>query len=609
MIWAEFAQMFERFTEKSIKAILHAEEEARRLGHNYVGPEHILLGLIRENTGNAAKALKLMDITTKDVRAEVQKLNGQKAGEASEKLSYTPTTKRLLGASLREAQSIGADYISTDYLLLGLISDDNHENQGINILMHLGADLFKLKEQLTRTAVTESIYYRRPATERPRKRSTISDEMVYEALTDTLNNFRQVSDKEVADGRINQGLVDVVKSLRKAQKIAMDEQQVELAVWISMQDRNLIEKFQELGGSILDLGQMLKDTYSEADQRLFQRLKGLNMQALNALRLAKEESHRLGRNYVGAEQILLGLIAEDNGNCARVIVRIDGKEQIGTPPINTDFGIAAKVFKSLGVALEDARAEVEKIVGTGDDVVVVDPPFTDVAERILELSRVEALRLNPEAESRGLYVGTEHLLLALIREIEEQSADVAQKVLSDLGVDLIKIKEKVLYLEPDARLIAGFVAPAVIELAKEEACRQGHNSIGTEHLLLGLIREGFGIASRSLKLVDVNIDDARVQVEKIVERGSGLTVEELLFSPGVKRLFEHSREEAKQLGHGYLGTEHILLAMINQKDCAETNTALRVLQSMEIDIEKLRHEITSRLMNLRTGITGENFLK
>ena len=115
--------MFERFTEKAIKVIMLAQEEARRLGHNFVGTEQILLGLIGEGTGVAAKVLKSLGVNLKDSRIEVEKIIGRGSGFVAVEIPFTPRAKRVLELSLEEARQLGHNYIGTEHLLLGLIRE------------------------------------------------------------------------------------------------------------------------------------------------------------------------------------------------------------------------------------------------------------------------------------------------------------------------------------------------------------------------------------------------------------------------------------------------------------------------------------------------------
>ncbi|MGY6530684.1 MAG: ATP-dependent Clp protease ATP-binding subunit [Cyanobacterium sp.] len=140
--------MFERFTEKAIKVIMLAQEEARRLGHNFVGTEQILLGLIGEGTGVAAKVLKPMGVNLKDARIEVEKIIGRGSGFVAVEIPFTPRAKRVLELSLEEARQLGHNYIGTEHLLLGLIREG--EGVAARVLENLGVDLGKVRTQVIR---------------------------------------------------------------------------------------------------------------------------------------------------------------------------------------------------------------------------------------------------------------------------------------------------------------------------------------------------------------------------------------------------------------------------------------------------------------------------
>ena len=135
--------MFERFTEKAIKVIMLAQEEARRLGHNFVGTEQVLLGLIGEGTGVAAKTLKAMGVTLKDARVEVEKIIGRGSGFVAVEIPFTPRAKRVLELSWDEARQLGHNYIGTEHLLLGLIREG--EGVAARVLENLGVDLNKVR--------------------------------------------------------------------------------------------------------------------------------------------------------------------------------------------------------------------------------------------------------------------------------------------------------------------------------------------------------------------------------------------------------------------------------------------------------------------------------
>jgi len=141
--------MFERFTEKAIKVIMLAQEEARRLGHNFVGTEQILLGLIGEGTGIGPKVLKTMGVNLKDARVEVEKIIGRGSGFVAVEIPFTPRAKRVLELSLEEARQLGHNYIGTEHLLLGLIREG--EGVAARVLENLGVDLSKVRSQIIKS--------------------------------------------------------------------------------------------------------------------------------------------------------------------------------------------------------------------------------------------------------------------------------------------------------------------------------------------------------------------------------------------------------------------------------------------------------------------------
>src|SRR5574344_654757 len=140
--------MFERFTEKAIKVIMLAQEEARRLGHNFVGTEQVLLGLIGEGTGVAAKTLKSMGVNLKDARTEVEKIIGRGSGFVAVEIPFTPRAKRVLELSWDEARQLGHNYIGTEHLLLGLIREG--EGVAARTLENLGVDLNKIRSNVVK---------------------------------------------------------------------------------------------------------------------------------------------------------------------------------------------------------------------------------------------------------------------------------------------------------------------------------------------------------------------------------------------------------------------------------------------------------------------------
>ncbi|PYI66942.1 NDP-hexose 4-ketoreductase [Arthrobacter livingstonensis] len=138
--------MFERFTDRARRVVVLAQEEARMLNHNYIGTEHILLGLIHEGEGVAAKALESLNISLDGVREQVQEIIGQGQQAPSGHIPFTPRAKKVLELSLREALQLGHNYIGTEHILLGLIREG--EGVAAQVLVKLGADLGRVRQQV-----------------------------------------------------------------------------------------------------------------------------------------------------------------------------------------------------------------------------------------------------------------------------------------------------------------------------------------------------------------------------------------------------------------------------------------------------------------------------
>ena len=138
--------MFERFTDRARRVVVLAQEEARLLNHNYIGTEHILLGLIHEGEGVAAKALESLGISLESVRGQVEDIIGQGGSSPSGHIPFTPRAKKVLELSLREALQLGHNYIGTEHILLGLIREG--EGVAAQVLVKLGADLARVREQV-----------------------------------------------------------------------------------------------------------------------------------------------------------------------------------------------------------------------------------------------------------------------------------------------------------------------------------------------------------------------------------------------------------------------------------------------------------------------------
>jgi len=135
-------------------------------------------------------------------------------------------------------------------------------------------------------------------------------------------------------------------------------------------------------------------------------------------------------------------------------------------------------------------------------------------------------------------------------------------------------------------------ARKVMALAREEARRFNHEYIGTEHILLGLVKEGSGVAANVLQNLDIELKKIRLEVEKIVQSGSDLvSVGQLPFTPRVKKVLEYAMEEARAFGHNYIGTEHLLLGLLREQE----GVAAQVLLNLGVKLEDVREEVIGLL--------------
>jgi ATP-dependent Clp protease ATP-binding subunit ClpA len=182
--------MFEKFTQKAITVIMHAQDEARRLKHNFVGTEQVLIGLISEATGTAAKCLKSAGVTLKDARVQEERIIGRGSGFVAVEIPFTPRAKRVLELTWGEARKLGHNYIDTEHLLLGLLTEG--EGVAARVLENLGVNLNTLK-----TSVLEAVSGKKDGIPTLDSKSNIAKKQSYSVertdrfakITETSNSF------------------------------------------------------------------------------------------------------------------------------------------------------------------------------------------------------------------------------------------------------------------------------------------------------------------------------------------------------------------------------------------------------------------------------------
>lgn len=302
--------------------------------------------------------------------------------------------------------------------------------------------------------------------------------------------------------------------------------------------------------------------------------------ARKVMAAADRESRRHSHKYVGTGDILLSLVKESGS-------------------------VGAGVLKNLGVNARKLRLEVNKLVESGPLDTATGKFGQDLhAEKIVEYALAEARTLNHD------YVGTQHLLLGLLRE----SSGTAAQALVNLGLRLEDIRKEVLHIlgqeQPQGdeltatetvgtntvedAMFERFTdrARKVMALANQEAQRLNHEYIGTEHILLGLVKEGSGTGATVLKNLGMDIEGLRSEVEKLVKSGPDMVIMgKLPQTPRAKRVVEYAIEEARAFNHRYIGTEHILLGLLREKE----GIAAQVLTNLGLNLDEVRREVCDTL--------------
>jgi ATP-dependent Clp protease ATP-binding subunit ClpA len=308
--------------------------------------------------------------------------------------------------------------------------------------------------------------------------------------------------------------------------------------------------------------------------------------AQQVVSLARKEADRFNHNFVGTEHLLLGII------------------KLGQ-------GVAVNVLQKMGLDLETVRIEVEKQVGTGPDQKMIgNIPYTPRVKKVLALAAKEARALN------HTYVGTEHILLGLLREGD----GVAARVLMNLNVDIEQTRHEILkelepnldasrapenlptdepprtkkeplsFEEEDFGRMFTPRAQEVLKLAHNEADRFKHGFVGTEHLLLGLIAIGKGVASTVLQKLGLDLERVRQEVEKQLPPGPH-KIDNIPYTPGIKKVLTLAAREAKALQHTYVGTEHLLLGLLNE----DVGVGSQFLKNLGVNIKQTRVDILKEL--------------
>ncbi len=501
--------MFERFTEKAIKVIMLAQEEARRMGHNFVGTEQILLGLCGEGTGIAARVLRAHNIKLKDLRVTVLAIIGKGSGNVSVQIPFTPRAKKLLETGWNIARDMEHTCIGTEHLLLGLLEVDGAVAK--QVLGKHNVDLEKIRidvldfvqpaNKQQQTGGTNPAYPPPPVQSQalarsakgPLQKSKISDlfsESAVVAMQRAQDEYRWARSQKLELQHLLVGIF--AEGSSQAAKLLVANKIEFKALRLATTDEN-------------------ERNISDLAPTEFH----LSNQVFAAVEMASVAAKRSGKGIIYPEHLLLALLSYDESRAVK------GLQKLG---VNTEL------------LMEDLRKVICVLGERGEG------PALDVRKEVLQSVVQSIPRL----------------------DVERSQADNKAQVRQELTLS--------------AMVEHSFV------LAEEEAHRLGHVEVDSDHLLLGLITETDGLASLALHTWDVKTKELRQESANMPGREKAESPCESRCGSKVNELILVARKNALQEKRSYVGTDHVLLAILAD----ENSAGFKVLRNLSIDIDRLK---------------------
>ncbi len=617
---------FDKFTERARKVLSLAQEEAQRFQHNYIGTEHLLLGLVREGEGVAAKVLNNLGVELNKVRSSVEFIVGRGDRIVLGEIGLTPRAKKVIELAVDEARRLNHHYIGTEHLLLGLV----REGEGIaaGVLESLGVNLEKVRTQTIQVlgqagaphAVSRSSF---PQTHFIKGVMEVGEEW-FDTFTVQLSRVLSRAEEEaqrfhqnyigtehlllalirerkgVAASVLSNLGVDLNK-VRSTVESILSEKAHTVSAGLTAHEAEILRLLEQGLTDVQVAAQLAVSPYT-VNKHLASIYSKLGITSRSAatryvIELAADEARLLNHHYVGVEHLLLGLLREEKG-------------------------IAAGVLESLGVTLEQARIETMRVISQPAILqkMEVPPPLKDALEALDTLLREkEAALLHQEYGLAAELTAREANLRDRIAGLEsdwsrerdnkesgqqpgEEKTVSTQQSLQDDDDKVQELSQEEkdflqtlgVFSQDDTDRFEKFTVRArrVLRFSREEAERFQHNYIGTEHLLLGLVRENAGIAAAVLRNLGVDLTKVRDAVEFIIGRGDRIVPGELGLTPRAKEVLELAVDEARRLNHDYIGTEHLLLGLVREGE----GIAAGVLQSLGVTLEKVRTQ-TIQVLN------------
>lgn len=557
---------FDRFNDRAKRVIALGQNEAIRMNHNYIGTEHLLLGLVCDGEGVGGRVLDSLGVSISKARTAVEALVGRGPSTTSpSEITLAPETKQIISNAIEESRKLGHSHVGTEHLLLGIVRQG--ESTAAKVLASLGVELEKVRHE------TIAALGRKASNEGPFDRFDHRTKRVLALAQDEAIRFNH---NYIGPEHLLLGLA------REGEGIAA-------------------RALEALGVTLSKLRSTLEKVVGRGDSTTSPREIALSPHTKRVIEYAIEEASKLGHGNVGTEHLLLGL------------VRHGGH-------------VGANTLEGAGVSLESIRDKVLALLREPAQDKASTPPsqaatafgtsggpferFNDRAKKVLAYAQEEAIRFKHN------YIGTEHLLLGLVREGES----VAANVLNSLGVELSKVRTAVEFIigpgdaanmpSSPSEITISPRTKRVIELAIDEARKLNHRHVGPEHLLLGLVREGQGIASGVIESLGVTLAKVRQQVlatlgkeapEPATNVYSNVLVQSGpfdLLDDAAKRALTLAEEEARQMRHNWIGTEHMLIALARSDGVAQ-----RALKELGVTLELARAGVFKAVPPAETDVT------
>lgn len=448
--------MFEKFTEKAINVITEAQEQAKLMHNAYVQPEHLLLAIVKQAKGISLKLFRTYGVSFDEVKNEVEnRLRFEKSEKKLKNVPFSDEFKNLLKDALDLANKSGNNYVLFEHLFIAMLEDKLSYNE--RILEHFKFDVDNAKEILFRIVQKKSKKLSHPEIDEIKEqeqqnlntKSILEDnesvskifdrafsklsESKYEILGTEQLIYSILADRDseisriLAKNGINFDIFEEKLSQQTSRQSEYDEKRIiftpsafnamDLAIQASKElgssqikpEHILLGLLKSKKGVAYDIFKNLGINDDDLAHDILKPIEKQMPQALTILRLAKQEARRLGRNIVGSEMILLGIISEGTG---------------------TGF----RVLKKLEINLKEAREAIEKLIGYGNEYHEKEIVFTKRAKKILEVAWQKAKKYKKPR------ILSEHLLYAITIE----PASIAMRALAQLGVDAVEIRQGIL---------------------------------------------------------------------------------------------------------------------------------------------------------------------